>query len=183
MLALAYAAAHPGRAGALVLVGCGTFDEAARAQYVATVEARRKDAAVRERLERAAALPDADARLAEFGAIMDSLSVYDALPGELECGEVDADGHRETWDDMLRLQAEGVFPAAFSAVRSPVLMLHGSYDPHPGALIRASLEPLLPQLEYREWEECGHYPWAERAVRDEFFAVLRAWLAGKLGPG
>ena len=59
-------------------------------------------------------------------------------------------------------------------------MLHGAADPHPGLMIRASLEPYLPQLEYHEWERCGHYPWLERAVRDEFFSVLRAWLINKL---
>jgi pimeloyl-ACP methyl ester carboxylesterase len=44
-------------------------------------------------------------------------------------------------------------------------------------MIRASLEPHIPQLEYHEWERCGHFPWLEKAVRDEFFTVLRAWLA------
>jgi hypothetical protein len=44
-------------------------------------------------------------------------------------------------------------------------------------MILASLKPYLPEIEYREWERCGHYPWLERAVRDEFFAVLRGWLA------
>jgi len=56
-------------------------------------------------------------------------------------------------------------------------MLHGAVDPHPGRMIKARLEPHLPQLEYRQWERCGHYPWLERAVHDEFFAVLREWLA------
>jgi pimeloyl-ACP methyl ester carboxylesterase len=56
-------------------------------------------------------------------------------------------------------------------------MLHGAVDPHPGALVRAGLEPYLPQLEYHEWARCGHYPWLEKAVREEFFAVLRQWLA------
>ena len=28
----------------------------------------------------------------------------------------------------------------------------------------------------REWERCGHYPWLEQGVREEFFAVLREWL-------
>jgi hypothetical protein len=59
-------------------------------------------------------------------------------------------------------------------------MLHGTYDPHPGQMIRASLAPYLPQLEYREWERCGYYPWGEQFVRDEFFAVLREWLASQL---
>ena len=58
-------------------------------------------------------------------------------------------------------------------------MLHGAYDPHPGRMIQAGLAPYLPQIEYREWERCGHDPWCERYARDEFFAVLSIWLAGE----
>ena len=93
-----------------------------------------------------------------------------------EHGPLDVRAHTETWEDVLRLQAEGVYPAAFAAIHSPVLMLHGAYDPHPGEMIRASLLPHLPQLEYREIARCGHSPWLERAIRDEFFAVLHDWL-------
>ncbi len=79
---------------------------------------------------------------------------------------------------MLRCQEEGLYPAAFAAIESPVLMLHGAYDPHPGRMIRDSLRPYLPQLEYREWENCGHSPWRQPEVREEFFEVLRNWLQG-----
>jgi pimeloyl-ACP methyl ester carboxylesterase len=84
---------------------------------------------------------------------------------------------------MVRLQEEGAYPAAFAAIETPVLMLHGAADPHPGRMIRESLAPHLPQLEYREWERCGHYPWLERAVRHEFLDVLRAWLGRQPTPG
>ena len=77
---------------------------------------------------------------------------------------------------MLRLQKEGVYPEAFAAITSPVIMLHGACDPHPGGLIRASLAPHLPRLEYHEWERCGHYPWLERAARDDFLGYLKRWL-------
>ncbi len=90
--------------------------------------------------------------------------------------EDDERGRHETWDDMLRVQADGVYPAEFRAIRSPVLMLHGAYDPHPGAMIRDSLAPFIAQLEYYEWERCGHYPWREHHARDDFFARMRAWL-------
>ena len=40
---------------------------------------------------------------------------------------------------------------------------------------RAPLARDLPRLEYHERELCGHYPWLEEAVRDEFFAVERRW--------
>jgi pimeloyl-ACP methyl ester carboxylesterase len=177
MLALAYAAQHPDRAGPLVLVGCGTFDEAARDEFRARVRAR-TDASLQQRLDRLAhKVADPDERLAITANLLLPVYSHDLVTDDLECERCDARAHRETWADMERLQKAGVYPQAFSAVRSPVLMLHGTDDPHPGSMIRASLEPYLPQLEYREWEQCGHYPWLERAVQNEFFQVLRSWLA------
>jgi len=84
--------------------------------------------------------------------------------------------YEETWDDMIRRQEEGVYPAAFTAIEAPAIMLHGAADPHPGRMIQASLAPCLPQLEYYEWARCGHYPWLEADVADEFFTVLRDWI-------
>jgi pimeloyl-ACP methyl ester carboxylesterase len=180
MLALAYAATHPGRAGPLVLVGCGTFDPAARERMKAILDERMDDD-MRERIARLPEeIPNPDERLRAMGNLILPLYCCDPVTTELEGEACDERANRETWDDMLRLQGEGVYPAAFAAVDSPVLMLHGAFDPHPGRMIRASLEPHIRQLEYREWERCGHYPWLERTVRDEFFSGLRAWLARQL---
>ncbi|MDQ1498690.1 MAG: hypothetical protein QOI86_2030, partial [Actinomycetota bacterium] len=65
---------------------------------------------------------------------------------------------------------------AFSAIRVPVLMLHGADDPHPGPITRDVLRPFLPQLEYIELEQCGHIPWVERHARHQFLQILEAWL-------
>jgi pimeloyl-ACP methyl ester carboxylesterase len=176
MLALAYAAAHPDAAGPLVLVGCGTFDPAARARFRAAVEERTGEG-LRRRLERLAEeYPDPDERLRVTADLLLPAYSYEPVTGPLEAEGVDARANQETWQDMLRLQEEGMYPAAFAAIDVPVLMLHGAADPHPGPMIRASLAPYLPQLEYREWERCGHYPWREPAVREEFFAFLSGWL-------
>jgi len=176
MLALAAAAARPDRVAALVLVGCGTFDPAARARLRTNLE-ERIDPALRRRLERLAeTVPDPDARLRAMGDLLLQVHSFDAEPAGEDVEPCDARAHEETWADWLRQEAAGVYPAAFAAIRAPVLMLHGAHDPHPGPMIRASLLPHLPQLEYREWERCGHQPWLERAVRDEFLETLRAWL-------
>jgi len=179
MLALAYSAAHPEEAGPLVLVGCGTFDTEARARFHGTLDERTDDE-LNRRLDRLAdEFPDPGERLKNRYELIKQSYDWDALPCDSEpddAGPFDMRAHNETWNDMLRLQDEGVYPAAFAAIRSPVLMLHGAYDPHPGPLIRASLQPYLRQLQYREWPHCGHSPWIEREVRDEFFAVLRDWL-------
>jgi pimeloyl-ACP methyl ester carboxylesterase len=105
-------------------------------------------------------------------------------PDHIESAGFDRRANEETWADMVRLQQEGVYPAAFAAVRGPVLMLHGADDPHPGRMILNSLGRYMPQIEYREWERCGHHPWREAEVRDEFLGVLRDWLSRQqLQPG
>jgi pimeloyl-ACP methyl ester carboxylesterase len=176
MLALAYAAAHPCLVTALALIGCGTFDPVARDRFRATCD-QRMDNSLRRRLERLPEQePDPDDRLRAQGNLILPLYSYDLLTEDLRVEACDARAHEETWQDMVRLQEEGEYPAAFSAINAPVIMLHGAVDPHPGLMIRASLEPHLPQLEYREWGPCGHYPWLERAVRDEFLRALRQWL-------
>ena len=182
MLALAYAAAHPGRAASLVLIGCGTFDQAARDRMLAVRE-QRMDEDLRQRVERLTEeFPDPDQRLGALGDLILPLYSYKLVSTDQEVKGYDARAHHETWEDMVRLQGEGVYPTAFEVIDAPVIMLHGAVDPHPGRMIRASLEPHLPQLEYREWECCGHYPWLEKAVRDEFFAVLHEWLARRFFP-
>jgi len=178
MLALAYAAAHPAGAGPIVLIGCGTFNPAARSRMKATID-ERTDARTRKLLEALPEeFPDYGERLIEMYKLTKLTYSYDPIPGDhQEMSEpFDVRAHNETWNDMLRQQEEGVYPAAFSAIKSPVVMLHGAYDPHPGQMIRASLQPYIPHLEYREWEHCGHSPWIEKHVRDEFFTFMREWL-------
>jgi pimeloyl-ACP methyl ester carboxylesterase len=176
MLALAYAAAHAKHVASVALIGCGTFDVQARDGFHAIVNARMDDD-LRERVERLVIeCPDPDERLrrrVELTLPLYSYAIDSSAAGFEGC---DARAHQETWDDMMRLQAAGVYPQAFERIRVPVIMLHGAADPHPGPGIRESLEPYLPQLEYVEWEQCGHYPWLEGSVREEFFGVLAEWL-------
>lgn len=180
MLALAYAAAHPDWAGPLVLIGCGTFDPAARARMNETREARMDGTMLARLAQIEAEVPDPDNRLYALGRLMMAVDSYALASSKTGLEECDAAANRETWDDMLRLQAAGVYPAAFAAIQVPVLMVHGAHDPHPGRMIRASLARYLPQLEYHQWAQCGHYPWLERAVGAEFFAVVGDWLARRL---
>ncbi|HEX9886261.1 MAG TPA: alpha/beta hydrolase [Longimicrobiales bacterium] len=176
MLALAYAARHPGDLNPLVLVGCGTFDRAARARFHALLDERLVGEA-RERIDRLAhEVADPDEVLARRGELLLPAYSFDLLSTDLELAGADHRGNVETWRDMVRLETQGFYPAAFDVITAPVLMLHGDTDPHPGGMIRATLAGVLPQLEYVELERCGHYPWLERHARQEFFGVLGDWL-------
>jgi pimeloyl-ACP methyl ester carboxylesterase len=173
MLALAYAAAHPDRVARLALVGCGTFDREARAELTRVIE-RRMTAAIHAGLAAMQLCADPDDALVDSGALIQPLYTWDPLPPDPDAPRILGDhrGHRESWDDMVRQQDEGRYPAAFAAIRCPVLMIHGRYDPHPGPLIRDSLLPSMPQLVYRELGGCGHEPWRERRARTPFFDLL-----------
>ena len=173
MLALAYASAYPDHTQGLVLVGCGTFDSESRNVLQATEKSRLGEETLATVSRLAQEVGDPDVRLARSHELTRHVESWDLAEPEVIAG-VDARSNRETWDDMMRLQAEGVYPGAFSAISEPVLMLHGHYDPHPGPMIRDCLREYLPQLEYRGWGECGHLPWLERAVRLDFFEVLKS---------
>jgi pimeloyl-ACP methyl ester carboxylesterase len=176
MLALAFAAEHVEAVAGVAMVGSGTFDLASRARFQATL-AERTTPDLRARFEAIDARPvPPDERLALRAAALDALYQVDPLPDDRPGEDVDERANRETWDDMLRLQADGPYPASLARVRCPVLLVHGDFDPHPGPAIRDGLAPRVRDLTYVEIPRCGHEPWRERHARGPFFDVLRPWL-------
>jgi pimeloyl-ACP methyl ester carboxylesterase len=179
MLALAYASAYPETTAAIVLVGCGTFDKASRTRMNEIIESRKNDQLREEILSLVAEYPDLSERMQAEHMLTEKIYNYDVQTTDEQIeyiGPFDQRAHVETWRDMLKLQENGYYPAAFSTIKSPVIMLHGAYDPHPGEMIYRNLKPHIPQLEYHEFKNCGHSPWKERQAADEFFAVMKKWL-------
>jgi pimeloyl-ACP methyl ester carboxylesterase len=178
MLGLSFVARHPGRVRSLTLIGCGTYDEVSRASYRMTMD-ERLDEDGRSRLGELRARMDSEAdparrdRLfAEMAAILTRAQSFDPIDDAGEEIHPDARGYEETWRDVLRLQDQGIEPAAFSAIQAPVLMLHGDDDPHPGPATRDVLRAFIPYIEYLNFARCGHAPWLERHAREPFLRVL-----------
>jgi pimeloyl-ACP methyl ester carboxylesterase len=180
MWALSFAARYPGRVRTLVLVGCGTYDQDARGRYRAALERRLGPSRLREL---AAGLAGTEAQrrraFAHLGRTVAEAESFDPIPGrgrDPGMAALDPRGFDETWRDVLRRQRDGREPAAFRAIRCPVLMIHGRQDPHPGSRIAESLRPYLPQLVYRPLDRCGHTPWRERQAKEPFLWLLERWL-------
>jgi pimeloyl-ACP methyl ester carboxylesterase len=186
MLGLSFAAIHPDRLRALVVVGCGTYDERSRALYREAVarrlgpEGSARMAQLGARLD-AAPAAEKDGVFAEMGRLAGAADAWEPIGDATGDLPADAAGHAETWGDVLRLQESGIEPARFGAIRVPVLMIHGSEDPHPGAATRDVLAAFVPQVEYVEIPGCGHAPWLERTGREPFFAMLLPWLRRQAG--
>jgi pimeloyl-ACP methyl ester carboxylesterase len=181
MLALVFASRYPDRVSALVLVGCGTFDRRARARLQETLEQRTTPELRAQLASLEAQVMDEGYRAARRHRLLDPLYTFRRAADANELIEqFDLKGHLEAWGDMVRLQDSGAYPAEFASIRCPVLMLHGTYDPHPGSMIRDSLRPSIPHLEYEELAECGHSPWVEEHARAGFLRRVRSWLEKQL---
>ena len=145
MLALVFASRYPNRVSAVVVIGCGTFDERARARLQQVLDQRTTPELKARLADLEARFPDEAERFLEAHRLSDSIYTFcRAADADDPIEHFDIKGHLESWSDMLRLQASGAFPAAFASIDRPVLMLHGTYDPHPGAMIRDTLKRYRP---------------------------------------
>jgi pimeloyl-ACP methyl ester carboxylesterase len=182
MLALSFASTHPERVRCVALIGCGTYSIAGREAYHRTMNerldaaGRARMAEIAERFEEETGRAERDRLLAAAADLASRAQSVDPITTDWEFAAFDADGHDDTWQDVLRRQEDGREPGTFSAIRVPVLMIHGADDPHPGAITRDVLRTVLPQIEYVELAQCGHMPWVERHARHEFLQTLQAWL-------
>ena len=179
MLALAYAAEYSETINGIVLVGCGTFDQASREVIGKTRRERILDYIAMHPEHKADLELDYGQQIMKWHGMTDG---YEPVTYEEALSEpFDMQGHTETWEDMMRCQEENIYPHAFGSVKIPALMLHGMDDPHPGEMIRDNLRQFIPHLEYYELERCGHDPVVERYARSEFFVVLKDWLRERAG--
>jgi pimeloyl-ACP methyl ester carboxylesterase len=112
MLALSFAARHPERTAALALIGCGTYDEASRAEHSLRMEQRlgpegcRQMRELRDRLVTTTDPVELDRLLAERGRLATAAQSVDPIEDDEPAGDrlrVDGRGHEETWEDVLRL--------------------------------------------------------------------------------
>ena len=178
MLGLAVAVAYPDDIRSLVLVGCGTFDPASRMEMKKTLENRMGEDVMEEIRALERETRDPGERMRRYVELTGRFYSFDP-EGSWDPLSFDARAFEESWADMLRLQEEGAYPAAFSAIRCPVLMIHGAWDPHPGRMTRDLLGPFIPGLQYVELPECGHFPWMEKRAREKFLSLLSGWLESR----
>lgn len=175
-LALAYAARHPGRVvGVVHCSGVGLDWPVHRAEYRRRSRARltEEQAAELLALDGRVRTWDEEVRWRTLNWLPDFVDpaareLHDEantrLPVNLEANRVlNAETERSGADER----------AECSAVRCPVLVVHGSEDPRPLDGVR-ELVAALPSAELHVVDGAGHQPWVERPT--EFAAAVGAFL-------
>lgn len=73
----------------------------------------------------------------------------------------------------MKLRSSGK-PLEFGKkTQCPVIAIHGDYDPHLSEGVKGPLSRTLKDFRFILFENCGHYPWLEKAARDRFYDILK----------
>ena len=181
MLAVFTAQRHPELIARAVLVGCAPFDPDGGRRTDAARRAR-MDAAQLEEFERLEiAVGDADPRTAStatatFARIADLLLAVDHVNptvDHLEVIEHQREVFAAVWAEVEQRRRAGTLLDVGRRLSCPVVVLHGTYDPHPLEGVVEPLRAVAADLRVHVLEGCGHLPWIERDARARFLDVLR----------
>lgn len=176
LLALLYATEHPGRARVLVLVdpavGWGDYHRrfreelALRSQAEAVGEMRTELEASGLEAKDPAAYRQRRFELAVAGYFRDPAAARDLTPFRVQ-----AQAQGATWSSLRGYGAE--LRRKVQAIRVPVAILHGRYDPIPLTWAE-ELGDLIPSARLVVMEESGHVPYVEEP--DRTFHQIRRFL-------
>ena len=183
-LAVLTAVRYPERVKELMLVSSGPFEE----RYTAEMEKARISRLSSDERREVETLfsslsrnqhEEREAAFARIGALLSKADMYDPLPDEGDEIECRADIFEGIWREAAELRRSGTLLATTRRVQCPVLAIHGDYDPHPPAGVRAPLNAVLPDFRFVLLAHCGHTPWMERCARDAFFQTVREELRAR----
>lgn len=177
MLTVFVAQRYPELIRRIVLIGCAPFD---RDGGTRTDAARRQrmDPAQLAQLEQLEQIVDGDDPVAAstaFARLADLLLAVDhhhPIVDHLEVIAHQREVFAAVWGQVERRRQDGTLLDTSRALRCPVVVLHGTYDPHPLDGVVGPLRALAEDLRVEVLDDCGHLPWLERDARERFLDVL-----------
>ncbi len=162
----------------LILIGSGPYEE----KYAAKIlETRLKRLSKMERTEAESLMevlinPTHKNRKSDFirvGKLFSRADAYAPTADECEPIDFNADIFHSVWKDGAELRKSGRLLEIGRQIRCPVVAIHGDYDPHPAEGVQKPLSVLLKNFRFIMLKHCGHKPWVEREVKEQFFHTLK----------
>ena len=113
----------------------------------------------------------------QFGELFLKTDSYDPLPHDSEILEFQQHIYQRVWKEAKELRSSGKLLELGEQIKSPVVAIHGDYDPHPYEGIKNPLSPILKNFRFILLKNCGHYPWVEKKAKNEFYNILKNEIA------
>jgi pimeloyl-ACP methyl ester carboxylesterase len=182
MLGFFFTAQHPSLVVKLILIGSGAYEEKYAANIIKTRLGRLSENERSEALSLMETLNDPTVRdkstsMLQFGRLIAKADSYDILPHENEVVEYRYDIYQNVWEQARELRSSGKLLEMGKNIQCPVVAIQGDYDPHLPEGVKEPLSRVIKDLRFISLENCGHYPWLERATRDKFYRILKSEVA------
>lgn len=119
---------------------------------------------------------EAATALEEYYGLFASADAYDTDPDALpDEATFEKETHEAVWGEAIALRDSGELIERVLRVKTPVVAIHGSYDPHPVSEVATPLSKLS-SFKMVVIDKCGHEPWKERQAKAAFQEALAAEL-------
>lgn len=176
------AAIHSDMVEKIIMVGSPPFSEKYAADITET-RLKRLNGAERSELEALLRRLENDPHdmykesLARVKKLTRKADSYEPLPtDEPPRNEIDPEMYRRIWSEAVEVRRSSELVELGEYIESPVVAIHGNYDPHPAEGVKGPLSGVLKDFKFILLEECGHSPWIERKAKAKFYAILEGIL-------
>jgi pimeloyl-ACP methyl ester carboxylesterase len=176
-----YAAQHPQQVKQLILVSSGPFE----AHYTTSMNETRfsrltaeENAEVQELMSKFIdpELKDKEALFSRFGELFGKADNFETIEVDAPTSDNDMNLYNAVWPEGAALRKSGALLADAGLIKTPVVAIHGDYDPHPWQGVKEPLSRSLEDFTFHLLPNCGHCPWIERKAQDAFFQLIHQYL-------
>ncbi len=178
MLSFIFAAQYPSFVIKLILIGSGAYTEKYAVNIMKTRLSRLSEDERAEALSlmdtlNNPAIRDKNTPMAQLGKLIAKADSYDTLTLDSEVLECQYDIYQNVWEQAKELRSSGELLELGRNIQCPVVAIHGDYDSHPPQGVKDPLSRILRDFRFILLENCGHYPWLEKAARDRLYSILK----------
>ncbi len=107
-----------------------------------------------------------------FGTLIEIADSYEIVMDSDDSIEIDLEIFKQVWKEAEELRNSDALINYGKKIKSPVVAIHGDYDPHPVEGVEKPLKKILGNLKIILLKKCGHRPWKEKYAKEEFFMAV-----------
>ncbi|MFA6263733.1 MAG: alpha/beta hydrolase [Candidatus Babeliales bacterium] len=176
-LSFIFAARNPSLVKKLILVSSGPFEASYATNIMKTrlnrlsIEDQAKLQSLLNTLNDSVS-KNKDATFTQLGKYIARADSYDPLPHQAAQHEGNYAIYKAVDAEAKELRRSGKLLTFGKQIQCPVIAIHGDYDPHPYEGVQKPLSGVLKSFRFILLKNCGHTPWNERDVHEEFYRLL-----------